>query len=80
MISMSENGDKTNKPPEFHPYIVSALLLGFGLWCFWDGWISADAGYKLFNRIASAVLIGYAFIDFFIWRKRLIKYKNEETE
>ena len=57
--------------------MVSVMLLGFGLWCFWDGWISADAGYKLFNRIASVLLIVWALVDFSIWRKRL---KNKGCE
>ena len=78
-MSSNKNNSK-NKPPEFHPYIVPALLLGFGLWCFWDGWISADAGYKLFNRIASVLLIGWAIVDFYIWRKRLKKSESKKSE
>ena len=29
------------RPPEISPYVVSVLLAGFGLWCFYDGWISS---------------------------------------
>ena len=29
-------------PPQMSPYVFTLLLLGFGLWCFWDGWLSTD--------------------------------------
>jgi hypothetical protein len=62
-----------SKPPEISPYVVSALLAGFGLWCFYDGWISSDPKMQehlTFNRIASAVLIPWAVWDFFRERRR----------
>jgi len=29
-------------PPQMSPYVFTVLLIGFGLWCFWDGWLTAD--------------------------------------
>ena len=53
--------------PQISPYIFPVLLAGFGLWCFFDGWISADPKmqqYLLFNRTASGVLLLWAVVDF----------------
>ncbi len=61
------------KPPEISPYLFPALLAGFGLWCFWDGWFNMDPKmqeYLLFNRIGSAVLIPWAIWDFVKVRRR----------
>lgn len=65
-------------PPEISPYVVSVLLVGFGLWCFFDGWVSKSAemqDHLLFNRIASTVLIPWGIWDFLRVRKR----KKEEA-
>lgn len=62
-----------NSPPEISPYVVSVLLAGFGLWCFYDGWISSAPEMQehlTFNRIASAVLLPAAAWDFWRVRKR----------
>ena len=76
---MSSKNNNIKNPREIHPYTVSILLLGFGLWCFWDGWVASDTEYLLFNRIASVVLIISAFTDFLIWRKRLRKDPNKKS-
>ncbi|MHB8766572.1 MAG: hypothetical protein ACYDA8_19855 [Deferrisomatales bacterium] len=59
------------KPPEISPYVFPALLAGFGLWCFYDGWITTNPEMQehlLFNRIASAILLPWAGWDY--WRVR----------
>ncbi|WP_022668819.1 hypothetical protein [Desulfospira joergensenii] len=67
---------KTPRPPQMSPYVFTFLLLGFGLWCFWDGWLTSDpemAEHALFNQVLSAVLIPWAIWDFFKVKK---KYKK----
>jgi hypothetical protein len=69
----SNKTEARNSPPEISPYVVSVLLAGFGLWCFYDGWISSAPEMKehlTFNRIASAVLLPAAAWDFWRVRKR----------
>ena len=44
-------------PPEFNlnPYIFTALLFLFGIWCLYDGWFTTDpdmAKHQLFNQNA----------------------------
>ena len=51
---------KQPAPPQISPYVFPVLLAGFGLWCFYDGWISIDPNmmkHQTFNRIASGVLL-----------------------
>ncbi len=53
-------------PPQINPYVFPVLLAGFGLWCFYDGWITTDPEmlkHQLFNRIASGVLLVWAVLD-----------------
>lgn len=60
-------------PPEISPYVLTALLAGFGFWCFYDGWLNADPKMQehlLFNRILSLVLLPWAAVDFVRTRKR----------
>ena len=60
-------------PPEISPYVLTALLAGFGLWCFYDGWLTTDPAMQehlLFNRILSLILLPWAAIDFVRMRKR----------
>ena len=64
---------KPPAPPQISPYVFPVLLAGFGLWCFYDGWLTADPEmlkHQLFNRIASGVLLAWAIIDFIRTRKR----------
>lgn len=61
------------KPPEISPYVFPALLAGFGLWCFYDGWITSSPemqDHLLFNRIGSGVLLPWALWDFLRQRRR----------
>jgi hypothetical protein len=65
------------------PYVFTLLLLGFGLWCFWDGWLSTDpdmAEYALFNQVLSAVLIPWAVWDFFNVKKKYKKKINKPDD
>jgi succinate-acetate transporter protein len=55
-----------------NPYIFTALLLFFGLWCFYDGWLTSDPEmqeHALFNRVLSIVLLPWGVYDFFKIRK-----------
>jgi len=68
---MTEQKQDTH-PPQISPYVFPVLLAGFGLWCFYDGWISSAPEmqkYLKFNQIASGVLLLWAVADFFrTWR------------
>lgn len=60
------------KPPEISPYLFPFLLAAFGLWCFYDGWITKDLEmleHMWFNRIASFILLPWAAYDFLKVRK-----------
>ncbi len=64
---------KLPPPPQISPYLFPVVLAAFGLWCFYDGWLTTDPEmqqYALFNQIASAILIPWAIIDFLRTRKR----------
>jgi succinate-acetate transporter protein len=68
-----DNQDKKPAPPRMNPYIFTILLAGFGLWCFWDGWITTDPEmleHATFNRVLSIILIGWAVYDFFKLKKK----------
>lgn len=65
--------EQQTAPPQISPYVFPVLLAGFGLWCLYDGWISADPEmmkHQLFNRIASGVLLVWAVVDFIRTHKR----------
>ena len=69
---------KPPKPPKMSPYVFTVLLMGFGLWCMWDGWFTSDpemAEHALFNQVLAAVLIPWAVWDFFNVRKKYGKKK-----
>lgn len=65
-----------NKPPALppiNPYVFPVLLAGFGLWCFYDGFLSSDPNMQkhlTFNRVASVVLLLWAALDFIRTRKK----------
>lgn len=74
---------KTNKttPPQMSPYVFTVLLIGFGLWCFWDGWITRDPEmlqHATFNRVLSAVLLSWGAYDFYKLKKK--QYNKKESE
>ncbi len=65
-------------PPQISPYVFPVLLIGFGLWCGYDGWLTADAKmaeHQTFNRVACGVLLLWGAIDFFRTHKREQAYK-----
>ena len=72
---------KQTSPPQVSPYVFPVLLAGFGLWCFYDGWISSALEMQkhlLFNRIASGVLLLWAVLDFI--RTRRLEKKEAPVE
>jgi hypothetical protein len=69
---MPNNKKEKIAPPEIGPYVFPTLLLIFGLWCFYDGWLTSDPAMKehlLLNRIGSIILLPWAIIDFIRTRK-----------
>jgi hypothetical protein len=79
---MTEDKKHTDKPkpPQMSPYVFTFLLLGFGLWCFWDGWLTSDpemAEHALFNQVLSGILIPWAVWDFFKVRKKYGKKQDK---
>ncbi len=76
-----EKEKKKSQPPQMSPYVFTILLIGFGLWCFWDGWMTSDPemiGHSTFNRLLSAVLLPWGIYDYFKIRKREKKEKKRE--
>lgn len=77
-----EKKDKKSAPPQMNPYVFTILLIGFGLWCFWDGWLTNDPDmieHATFNKVLSAVLLPWGIYDFFKIRKRQkIKKQSED--
>jgi len=72
---MDDKKEQTKKPapPRMNPYIFTILLFGFGLWCFWDGWLTTDpemAEHATFNKVMSVGLLSWGVIDFFKLRRK----------
>jgi hypothetical protein len=68
-------------PPQMSPYVFTVLLMGFGLWCFWDGWLTTDPEmlkHATFNRVLSGILLSWGIYDFFKLRKRQRNNKQSE--
>jgi len=70
------------KPPPMNPYIFTVLLAFFGVWCFYDGWLTSDPEmqkHALFNRVLSFILLPWSVYDFFKLRKtsRIKKSEND---
>ncbi|WP_028585991.1 hypothetical protein [Desulfogranum mediterraneum] len=73
--------EQKKQPPEISPYVFPFILACFGLWCFYDGWLSSAPEMQehlLFNRIASAVLLPWALIDFYRTRKQEQQARREK--
>jgi len=73
---------KPPKPPEISPYVFPFLLAAFGLWCFYDGWLTTNVEmleHQLFNRIVSGILLPWAVYDFLKVRKYERKHKKDEA-
>ncbi len=79
-----ENNNKTPQkiaPPQMSPYIFTILLIGFGLWCFWDGWLTSDPEmleHATFNRVLSGILLPWGIYDFF--KQRKLQKNRKESE
>ena len=74
--------DKKPTPPQMSPYVFTFLLIGFGLWCFWDGFLTTDPEmleHATFNRVLSVALLTWGIYDFYKIRKRQ-KNKNESED
>lgn len=74
-----------NRPtgPILNPYVFTVLLLAFGLWCLWDGWLAKETGMADYavtmNRVASLVLIPWAVWDFYKLRKKAAAEKETDS-
>ena len=69
--------------PEISPYVFTALLAFFGIWCFYDGWLTSELEMQkhlLFNRVCSSILIPWAAIDFFKVKKKYKKRKKKTLD
>lgn len=68
-------------PPQISPYVFPILLLGFGLWCGYDGWLTTNPEmmeHQTFNRIAAGVLLLWGVFDLIRTHKREQAYKARE--
>ena len=77
VYKMPDNDKNRIQPPEIGPFVFPTLLALFGLWCFYDGWLSANpemGKYLLLNRIGSIILLPWAAIDF------IRTWKNNKTD
>lgn len=79
---MSSQKKDIPAPPAMSPYIFTALLAFFGLWCFYDGWLTSDPEmqkHALFNQVLSIILLPWSVYDFFKIRKaRQIKAGDQD--
>lgn len=78
-----EKKAKKPKPPEISPYVFPVLLAAFGLWCFYDGWLTTDVEmqeHALFNQVASGILLPWAVWDFYKVRKSENKLKRQKEK
>jgi hypothetical protein len=76
-----EEKKKLPNPPQLSPYVFTLLLIGFGLWCFWDGWLTTNPDmlkHAMFNRVLSAILIVWGIWDFLRILKRGKSGKGKE--
>jgi hypothetical protein len=71
------------KPPQISPYLFPVGLFCFGLWFFYDGWITTNPDmleHLMFNRVGSVVLLGWAAVDFVRTRKREREYRERHRD
>jgi hypothetical protein len=74
---------KDSKPQQISPFLFPFGLFCFGLWFFYDGWISTDPDMQkhlLFNRAGSALLMSWAVYDFIRTRKREREYREKAAQ
>lgn len=75
--------EKTPAPPKMNPYIFTILLLGFGLWCMYDGWFTTDPEmleHSTFNKVIALILLPWSVYDFFKVRKWQKKSKESDDK
>jgi hypothetical protein len=82
---MTETAKKpVRKPPEISPYLLTWVLAGFGLWCLYDGFLTADPSmqkYLWFNRSMGILLTTAAVWDFLRMRKKMaMRAKSTDNE
>lgn len=71
--------DNKPAPPQVSPYLFPVLLIGFGLWCGYDGWLTTNPEmleHQTFNRVAAGVLLLWGAVDLY----RTHKQENAEKE
>ncbi len=83
-MSEKELTKSDDQAPQISPYVFTVLLAGFGLWTFYDGWLTTDPSMQehyLINRVVSAVLLPWAGIDFWrVWNYRRKTEAAGDTE
>lgn len=80
-MEKEKNKSKPAAPPAMNPYVFTVLLIAFGLWCFWDGFLTSDpemAEHATFNKVMSVALLSWGAYDFFKIRKRQKNKKQSE--
>lgn len=74
---MTNEKEIKKAPPTLNPYVFTVLLFLFGIWCFYDGWITTDPEmlkHQTINRVISGILLPWSVYDFFKVRR---SYKKE---
>ncbi len=74
---------KLPSPPAMNPYIFTFLLAFFGVWCFYDGWLTTDPEmlkHALFNQVLSIILLPWSIYDFYKLRKSSFKKSEIESK
>ena len=77
-----ENKTDESQKGGMNPFIFTTLLFLFGIWCFYDGWLTNDPemqAHQLFNRVLSFILLPWSIYDFFKVR-RAMKSDNEDAD
>ena len=82
---MADTDKEKIPPPEIGPFVFPTLLAIFGLWCFYDGWLTSNPkmqDHLLLNRIGSLILLPWALIDFIrTWRiKKADSFPTTKSE
>ena len=80
---MNSDKKKLPSPPAMNPYIFTILLAFFGVWCFYDGWLTTDPEmqtHALFNQVLSMILLPWSVYDFYKLRKAKKKREAEQGQ
>ena len=71
-MSQPEASEKRDRrPPAPSPYLLTAVLFGFGCWFGYDGWFNPEIEAVWFNRIGAPLFFGCALWDGLRLRRRL---------